>query len=65
MISESSRPLIGIVGGMGTAAGLYFQNLFLQLCNERGIVTDQDYPEWLYFNASKAPDRTEASDRRT
>jgi aspartate racemase len=57
---ENDPPLIGILGGMGTAAGIHFQNLFFQVCNANGIHGDQDYPEWLYFNASKAPDRTEA-----
>jgi aspartate racemase len=56
----SKKPLLGIIGGMGTAAGLHFQNLLFQLCNAKGTQTDQDYPEWIYFNASKAPDRTDA-----
>jgi len=54
------RPLIGILGGMGTAAGIHFQNLLFDVCNEKGICGDQDYPEWIYFNAALAPDRTEA-----
>ncbi len=56
----NKKPLLGILGGMGTAAGLHFQQLFFEICNEHGIKRDQDYPEWIYFNASKAPDRTEA-----
>lgn len=56
----TDKPLIGILGGMGTSAGLYFQNLFFELCNQRGISGDQNYPEWLYLNASLAPDRTAA-----
>lgn len=56
----TEKPLIGILGGMGTSAGLYFQNLFFELCNQRGISGDQNYPEWLYLNASLAPDRTAA-----
>ncbi len=55
-----NKPLIGILGGMGTAAGLHFQNLLFQECTKQGIIGDQDYPEWIYFNASKAPDRTAA-----
>ena len=45
---------------MGTAAGLHFQQLFSRICNENGIRGDQDYPEWIYFNASQAPDRSAA-----
>ncbi|MBL1214480.1 MAG: amino acid racemase [Ignavibacteriae bacterium] len=56
----SKKPLLGILGGMGTAAGLYFQKLLFDACIERGIKRDQDYPEWIYFNASQAPDRTDA-----
>lgn len=56
----TKRPLIGILGGMGTAAGLYFQHLFFQICSENGLSGDQDYPEWLYLNASQAPDRSAA-----
>ena len=55
-----NKPLIGILGGMGTYSGLYFQNLFFEVCNNNGITKDQDYPEWIYLNASMAPDRTEA-----
>ena len=56
----NNKPLLGIIGGMGTAAGLHFQKLFFDVCNKNGIKGDDNYPEWVYFNASKAPDRTEA-----
>lgn len=56
----TKKPLIGILGGMGTAAGLYFQNLFFDICNQNGISGDQNYPEWIYMNASLTPDRTVA-----
>ena len=56
----NNRTLLGIIGGMGTASGLHFQKIFFDVCNENGIKGDQDYPEWFYFNASKAPDRTNA-----
>lgn len=56
----TKTPLYGIIGGMGTAAGLLFQNIFFNICHNRGINKDQDYPEWIYLNASKAPDRTAA-----
>ena len=56
----NKKPLLGIIGGMGTAAGLHFQNLFFDVCTKNDIKGDQDYPEWIYFNASKAPDRTDA-----
>lgn len=56
----NTKPLFGIIGGMGTAAGLNFQKLFFDVCNQHGIKGDQDYPEWIFFNASKAPDRTDA-----
>ncbi|HMN24767.1 MAG TPA: amino acid racemase [Ignavibacteriaceae bacterium] len=56
----NNKPLLGIIGGMGTAAGLHFQKLFFDVCNKNGIKGDDNYPEWIYFNASKAPDRTDA-----
>ena len=55
-----NRPLIGILGGMGTAAGLYFQKIFIETCHENGITGDQNYPEWVYINASQTPDRSAA-----
>lgn len=54
------KPLLGILGGMGTYSGLYFQNLFFEVCTKNGISKDNEYPEWIYLNASRAPDRTEA-----
>jgi len=60
----TQKPLIGILGGMGTAAGLYFQNLFFQICVEKGLYGDQNYPEWLYLNASQAADRTAALNQK-
>lgn len=60
----TQKPLIGILGGMGTAAGIYFQNLFLEICAANGISGDQDYPEWLYLNASQAADRTAALNQK-
>ncbi len=54
------KPLIGMLGGMGTYSGVYFQNIFFEVCNNNGISKDQDYPEWIYLNASLTPDRTEA-----
>ncbi len=56
----NKKPLLGIIGGMGTAAGLNFQKLFFDVCNKHGIKGDNEYPEWIYFNASQAPDRTNA-----
>jgi len=55
-----SKPLLGILGGMGTAAGIQFQKIFFETCHADGIKGDQNYPEWVYFNASLAPDRTNA-----
>jgi aspartate racemase len=55
-----SGQIYGILGGMGTAAGLLFQQIFFETCNRHGITGDQNYPEWLYLNASLAPDRTAA-----
>ena len=43
---------------MGTGAGLLFEQIFFKVCNERGISGDQNYPQWIYFNASQVPDRT-------
>ncbi len=56
----NKRPLIGILGGMGTAAGLHFQNIFFEICHQNGLSSDADYPEWVYLNASRTPDRTAA-----
>jgi len=58
-----TRP-VGIIGGMGPAAGADFVRLFVQACNEHliqtgHIVIDQAYPEhWLA--QVPIPDRTEA-----
>ena len=59
-MSLNNKFRFGIIGGMGTAAGLLFQKMFFELCHSKGIKSDQDYPEWIYYNASKAPDRTAA-----
>jgi aspartate racemase len=56
----NNKPLVGILGGMGTYSGLYFQNLFFDVCTKNGISGDQNYPEWIYLNSSLAPDRTSA-----
>ena len=55
-----SGSLLGVVGGMGTAAGLLFLDSLMQTCRSHGAAKDQDYPEWIYYNASEAPDRTAA-----
>ena len=60
MSGSNKKPFIGIIGGMGTAAGLAFQNMFFEYCHNQGISSDQEYPEWIYANASLATDRTEA-----
>lgn len=59
-LMKKSKHFYGIVGGMGTAAGILFQEKFFDLCTQKGISGDQNYPEWVYINASKAPDRTKA-----
>jgi len=55
---SSKKTWFGIIGGMGTAAGLLFEQIFFRVCNERGVTGDQNYPQWIYFNASQVPDRT-------
>ncbi|NET60739.1 MAG: amino acid racemase [Symploca sp. SIO2E6] len=55
---SSQKAWFGIIGGMGTAAGLLFEQIFFRVCNERGVSGDQSYPQWIYFNASQVPDRT-------
>ena len=57
---KNKKPLLGIIGGMGTASGVFFQKLLIDVCIENGVKGDQEYPEWIYFNASKTPDRTNA-----
>lgn len=64
-VSPASRPrTVGILGGMGPAAGADFVRLFVQACTARmqalGLpVTDQAYPEhWLA--QVPVPDRTAA-----
>ncbi|HPI37481.1 MAG TPA: amino acid racemase [Ignavibacteriaceae bacterium] len=59
-----NKPLVGILGGMGTFSGLYFQNLFFEVCTKNGASGDQNYPEWVYLNASLAPDRTAAINKK-
>lgn len=51
---------VGVIGGMGTAAGIHFEQLFFKVCSRKGISQDQNHPQWIYFNASKIPDRTKA-----
>lgn len=57
---QHNVPWVGIIGGMGTAAGIYFEQLFLEVCSRKLLHEDQSYPQWVYFNASKIPDRTKA-----
>lgn len=61
---ESKPAIVGILGGMGPAAGANFVQLFVQACDaflkERGeLVVDQSFPEhWLA--QLPVPDRTNA-----
>ncbi|NEP11112.1 MAG: amino acid racemase [Symploca sp. SIO2C1] len=55
---SNNKTWFGIIGGMGTAAGLLFEQILFKVCNERGVTGDQNYPQWIYFNATQVPDRT-------
>lgn len=61
---KPARAVVGILGGMGPAAGAHFLDLFVQACAERlreqGVpITDQAYPpHWLV--QAPLPDRSAA-----
>jgi aspartate racemase len=48
---------LGIIGGMGSRAGIIFQSKLLQFSQAK---TDQEFVEFLYHNNSNIPDRTRA-----
>jgi len=48
---------IGVIGGMGTQAGVGFLNKIVEYSP---AMKDQDYPEILYHNNSGVPDRSKA-----
>ena len=52
--------MIGILGGMGTQAGLDFCNKLAKL--NRGK-SDQNYPLFLLYNKSNIPDRKQNLDK--
>ena len=54
--------MIGILGGMGTQAGLDFCNKLAILY--RGKI-DQEYPLFLLYNKSNIPDRPESIGNQT
>ena len=64
MKQQSGNCPVGIIGGMGPAAGVDFENQFVTACSEvllqvRGEFCDQDFPEhWLA--QVPIPDRTSA-----
>ena len=41
---------LGILGGMGTLAGVDMVNLLVREAAERGVVGDSDYPRFVYYN---------------
>ena len=41
---------LGILGGMGTLAGVDIVNLLVREAAERGVEGDSDYPEFIYYN---------------
>ena len=50
--------MIGILGGMGTQAGLDFCNKIAKLYKGK---IDQNYPKFLLYNKSNIPSRVEKS----
>ena len=54
--------MIGILGGMGTQAGLDFCNKLVQL---NKVKNDQSYPLFVLYNKSNIPNRTEKSQNIT
>lgn len=41
---------IGIIGGMGASAGVYFFDLLVKECQRKGAVKDSDFPEVFVHN---------------
>jgi len=54
---------IGILAGMGAAAGVLFYDLIVKECQKRGAVCDSDFPEMIIYNLnSEAMDKTGVTD---
>jgi aspartate racemase len=52
--------LPGIIGGLGPAAHVEFEQRLLAEGARRGARADQDYLAWVLFNATEVPERTVA-----
>ncbi|MGH7684919.1 MAG: aspartate/glutamate racemase family protein, partial [Vulcanimicrobiaceae bacterium] len=52
--------LPGIIGGLGPAAHVEFENRLLHEGARRGAQQDQDHISWLLISATAVPERTEA-----
>jgi aspartate racemase len=56
-----TRPILGIVGGLGPFSHVEFERRLLEAARERGGVrTEQDFPEWILSSVPQTPDRTAA-----
>jgi len=53
----NQRYVPGIIGGMGSFAGVLFQLRLIECRKALGVSRDQDHPEWLFVNAASVPDR--------
>jgi aspartate racemase len=42
--------LLGIIGGMGTPAGLRFIQYIVDECTQRGVTKDIDFPKFILYN---------------
>lgn len=51
----AGNQLIGIIGGMGTLASQFLFQRIVELANAK---SDQEYPEFIFYNCPKTPDRT-------
>lgn len=61
MTRGASRPILGIVGGLGPYSHIEFERRLLEAALESGRVSsEQDFPEWILSSIPQTPDRTES-----
>lgn len=59
--ARGSRPVLGIVGGLGPFSHIEFEQRLLAAARERGPVSsEQGFPEWILSSVPQTPDRTAA-----
>lgn len=61
MASTSTKPVLGIVGGLGPYSHVEFERRLLELALAGGhVAREQDFPEWILSSIPATPDRTES-----